>query len=509
MSQALGVGELGENRLNFRQIHALDTMYNSHPAIQAARTVLHSRLLGGGVTLLRDGKPAPVVKFGETGSDGIRKKGVTERWAMHLEEVWLPFARDVIDSFLKFGFCAVVFDTDGVAPEREEAIRKMKSEAGLPTRKRTAPTTPLLVPKVPLLGTYEIAWRPHGRYGYAREYMLYSTAPGYAAQVDYEASIHIRQHPDASGNVNSPIAAVYDMGSFVTALTELAFTAEITRSQPSIVTQLRRETKTNTLDPGALFFDTDAQGVEAAQADKDDSTSAARALEMQAQLCKIINNLQTRASVTPNAPGTSRGAFQAPEVPPRLFVLPKEHELAPNVQVPQPRGDLEALQRLAIDQFSAAMGVPAALVFEGRFSNNSTTQLQLLNSTVAQLAKSVNQVLTAAYNTLYADDDDDAEAPAQLRLQTAPLSATQELTQLFSAGIVDLESALPAALNSLGASADEVNQAQERAKKRQEAVEAASAEGATQMQAQAATSTPKNTDGAASRPASEAGDERA
>lgn len=136
--------------------------------------------------------------------------------------------------------------------------------------------------------------------------------------------------------------------------------------------------------------------------------------------------------------------------------------------------------------------MPAALIFEGRFSNNSTTQyaphapnpapsspttcipnpllrrLQLLNSTVAQLAKSVNQVLTTTYNTLYGDEDDESEEPAQLRLQTAPLSATQELASLFSVGIIDQESALPAALNSLGASADEVTAAQERAKRLRE-----------------------------------------
>lgn len=61
--------------------------------------------------------------------------------------------------------------------------------------------------------------------------------------------------------------------------------------------------------------------------------------------------------------------------------------MAPHVTVPQPRGDLEAMMRLGIDQFCSALGVPSALVFEGRFSNNSSVQLQLLNSTVTQLAK--------------------------------------------------------------------------------------------------------------------------
>ena len=38
------------------------------------------------------------------------------------------------------------------------------------------------------------------------------------------------------------------------------------------------------------------------------------------------------------------------------FNLPKEQELAPNLTSPESRGDLEALSRLAIEQFSAAFG---------------------------------------------------------------------------------------------------------------------------------------------------------
>ena len=63
------------------------------------------------------------------------------------------------------------------------------------------------------------------------------------------------------------------------------------------------------------------------------------------------------------------------QVPPSLFTLPKGHEMAPTAgQLPQSRGDLEALQRLAIEQFGAAFGVPADLMFQGRFASKSTTQ---------------------------------------------------------------------------------------------------------------------------------------
>lgn len=61
-------------------------------------------------------------------------------------------------------------------------------------------------------GTYDIAWRSSGRYGYTREYLLYNNAPGHATRVDPSAMVHVRQEPDTAGNVNSPLATVYEQG---------------------------------------------------------------------------------------------------------------------------------------------------------------------------------------------------------------------------------------------------------------------------------------------------------
>ena len=47
-------------------------------------------------------------------------------------------------------------------------------------------------------------------------------------------------------------------------------------------------------------------------------------------------------------------------------------------QMPQTRGDLEGLSRLAIEQIGAALGVPADLLFNGRFASKSTSQLSLV-----------------------------------------------------------------------------------------------------------------------------------
>ncbi len=87
---------------------------------------------------------------------------------------------------------------------------------------------------------------------------------------------------------------------------------------------------------------------------------------------------------------------------------------------------------------------------------------------MSQLAKSINQVLTKTYNAIYGEDDGDGEEPAQLKLMTAPLTAAEEVTALYTAQLVDLETALPAALHSLGATPEEIEKALERAKEKEE-----------------------------------------
>lgn len=89
----------------------------------------------------------------------------------------------------------------------------------------------------------------------------------------------------------------------------------------------------------------------------------------------------------------------------------------------------------------------------------------MLNSTVAQLAKATNDVLTSVYRSLYGDDDGDEE-PAELKLVTSPLAAAEEIERLFTAQLIDRETALPAALHALGATSDEIESALERGKAR-------------------------------------------
>jgi DNA-binding transcriptional MerR regulator len=93
-------------------------------------------------------------------------------------------------------------------------------------------------------------------------------------------------------------------------------------------------------------------------------------------------------------------------------------------------------------------------------------RLQLLNSTVSQLAKAVNQVLTAVYTALYGEDSD--TEPQRLSLRTAPLAAAEEVERLYTAGVLDCKFAIPATLHALGVSPEEIDKAVEEACEKRE-----------------------------------------
>ena len=325
-----------EHRLNLQQVHAIENMFQSNPVVQAARTVLSGQLLSGGISLRKDGKDVEL----------------TPAFKDHLNEVWIPFAQEVVDCFLKWGFVVVSYEDDDNATKSASIMSKRRKIEGGPPRVRSAKAArdeakassiaPVTVPVVPALGTYEVAFRMGGRKGYKREYVVYSNNPSSGTREDDEARIIVRQHPDQVGNINSPLASVFDLGSFVGAITELALVAEASRARPRMVTQMQKK-ESNAMDPGNLFFDSESRAVQAG-ADADESAAQAKALQLQQAMCDVINRLQTKHHGSDHDSNSFHGAgssklankhgYAPPEVTPTLFHLPKAHTKSKRIRLP-------------------------------------------------------------------------------------------------------------------------------------------------------------------------------
>ena len=222
-------GRPGEFKLNGDQMAALEALYTSSPAIVAARSVLRGQLFGGGIVLRR-------------GGEEVKLKAEFQRY---LSSKWLAFAGDVLDSLLKWGLCVVVYDEDVDLKRRASKVAA-----------RGVKPDPVLAPLVPPRETIEIAYRQGGLMGYTRQYVCFNmTSPQHATRVDEDARVFIREQPDEVGNVVSPMSKCFELGSFVTALTELALTSEITNARPRMWTQMAKAEKGQGVESNQLFFD--------------------------------------------------------------------------------------------------------------------------------------------------------------------------------------------------------------------------------------------------------------
>ena len=163
--------------------------------------MLSGQLLSGGISL-QEWKDV---------DDGVKD---------HLSEVWLPFAQDVIDCFLKWGIVVISYEDHddevrraALMAKRRKVVEPVAKGRGSKAARAVAeaPTDPpMIVPMVPALGTYEVAFRMGGRNGYKREYSVYSNNPSTGTRADDEARVVVRQHPDQVGNINSPLASIFD-----------------------------------------------------------------------------------------------------------------------------------------------------------------------------------------------------------------------------------------------------------------------------------------------------------
>ena len=396
-------GRPGEFKLNGDQIEALESLYTSSPAITAARSVLRGQLFGGGIVLRR-------------GGEDVKLKADFQRY---LSSKWLGFAGDVLDSLLKWGLCVVVFDEDLDLKRRASrvAARGAKPEA-------------VLAPLVPPRETIEIAYRQGGLMGYTRQYVCFNmTSPQHATKVDENARVFIREHPDAVGNVVSPMSKVFELGSFVTALTELALTSEITNARPRYAaldvachacynltppapravcghkwprrTRVRASSPTSSSSTAnrAKCSPTSTRRATPSRprrwrcrrSSSGSSTSCSSASRTTLASTTSATPLAARASPAANTRTFLRRCRRpcslfrrcvfysnlrsaAPTLTAHAVTL-QGQEMAPSAgQLPTARGDLEQLTRMSVELFGAAFGCPSDLLFSGRFASKSTAQ---------------------------------------------------------------------------------------------------------------------------------------
>ncbi len=391
------------------QLMSLQNLFETHPVLLSATSVLEARLLSKGPILMRNGQAVEC----------------SPEFQVHLDTHWMQFAREALRHFLIAGFCVAHYDTEpeDCATTRYERLHRNSHETQL-RRIAERQFGRRIVPYIAPFSLYLLSWRVE-RYrriyrvahlGVDASVLLASGADDLSEDMTSNTVLHIAEAPDHSGNVNSPMASVHMISAFVDDLVEQAAVAERNRAQPALVTQVRAEKKADGVRPSDMFFDSESREISNAQT-VDEDAMRARALQLQLQLCSLLNDAN-RARGGP-ASGVGGGASaslpQHEMITGRLFTLPHDQEVAPQMPRPEARGDLEGLLRLAWENMSIAIGVPASLLFESRFASRTSAQLALLNSRVKQLGMHLDRVLTSAFLDIYSDygqspEEDDGQS---------------------------------------------------------------------------------------------------
>ena len=346
---AIDAGSPGEVRISGDAMVALNHLYHASPSIQAARTILLGQLLSSGCIVRRDGRDVEL----------------KDTFARHLHDVWVPFAKAVIDGFLQFGFCVVSLEEEAPPPfgnfingrkamaaqsemgpaangpenRRQDApdaseSRARKRPIATDDDSRRTPKKPAkveitnFVPVVPDFGQCELSFVYTGASNYRRQYRIFSTNSDSVYKQDFSSEVFFRSPPDAAGNICSPVATVFQSASFISALEELALQAEVVRARQLLVTQpIQRTAGSQNLDPANLFFDSESRAVQASATAEDDAAQA-QGLAVQAAMMRKINALQTTNTEANRVGGSSAVPTHVPPpMPPQLFACPGKHSL--------------------------------------------------------------------------------------------------------------------------------------------------------------------------------------
>lgn len=501
---ARGLNASPDVTVNRQQIDQLRTIFETHPAIIAAMSVLESQLLGGGLQLRVNGETVDV----------------DAELTQHIDECWMPFARDLISAFLIYGYAVIAYETEDVdcpsvrsrakrrvegilngkvAGRRRERDAKNADEKGEGSkgsssnglrhgaggssessgsgsssgdfgkrRRGKSKDTSNIIPLVASPYKYSLTFFTPPN-SYQRRYVILKNDYAGVPEEDTDSILVLQNPPDDLGNVNSPMASVHSIIEFINTLVESAASAEVNRSNPMLVTEQQPKDGRDGISVSDSFFDQESQNISRSQTVQENETQA-RMLKMQLDMCRALNVnpllLNQGAGSNMGKPGTASVGSSTEsirrniEMSSRIFALPTNQRIASSVPQAQSRTDLQALMRLSIEYICAALGVPSSLVFEGRFSSRSSAHLALLNSTVQRLAKMLDSTLTQAYVDIHGNED--SSRKIELVTVVSPLSSCEEVLALYQGGLADFEIAAPLALNSVGADVSDITAAMKR-----------------------------------------------
>lgn len=382
-------------RVNMDQMRYVKSCFDQSPLIQMCRQMIHNQLLNNGIKFAQGSKKSMKMQPEE---DDL------------IEDKWVPFCADVIDSVLCYGFVVVYMGKCS--------------------------------PAVMKLGTYSLKMKNTKDQTY--EFFVYEV--GAVDNVIKNAFVfnHFGHEPTMEGNITSPMVKVIPRLQFLKNIRQTTLHMEVQRAHPKYFTEIK-DTGGSSGSREGIDFDFYADAVAA-------ETSNDMKFKRNKTEISMLNNQKDLYESYLNQEHAASSSSMLSNV----TQLPTGHTVK-NGTTNTGRNDICNLHKLLQEEVCATFGVPRSMMFADGPSNRGNDTVgshQTFMHTLLWWKKKLSVILSECYNSINAEkivdkievkknaclNDLKQKYKVNVYFPVTPFVSNDELRKLYEQGIISWKS---------------------------------------------------------------------
>ena len=329
--------------INSTDMEYLYNSFHNSTVLQMCRMMLNSHLLNNGIEFCK--------------GDCKDSMKISAELQSLVEERWIPFCSEAIDSILCFGFCVVTYK--GNFPSiLKQGMYRLKV----------------------IITDNEYIWK------------VFSTVEVDKELLDCEVFSHFGMDPRIDGQMTSIVTKVLPRLMFIKRIRETCIDMELRRAQPFVYSEIKESNSTQRTEGVDYDFYADSGA-----SDTRDEMAFSRnksAVEMLEKQKELYEQYMGR-----------RAAVKASQKLNDVVQLPMGHHVV-NPQMNTGRSDLVNLVKIIQEEICAVVGVPRSMLFADSgptTADNEGIHNSFMN-TLIWYKKKLGVMLSDIYNKIYTED---------------------------------------------------------------------------------------------------------
>lgn len=400
-------------RIPVSRMKYLNDCYRQSPILHMCSHMITTQLLNNGITFCQGGCKSNTVKL-------------SAKEESEVEEIWIPFCKDVIDSILCYGFVTVCI-TDGV-------------------------------PRVLLVGTYQLNVEIT-LMGFT--YKVMSVTAVDQELPDCLVFDHFGHKLTPDGEFTSIVSKVIPRLLFLKQLRETAVAMEVRRANNTVFSEIKEATNASAKEGTDYDYYADGNSSELQESMKFNRNST------------NVSILNQQKDLYDKYLGRDH-AKKAERTLESVIPLPNGHHMQAPPQNTG-RGDLGGLHKALIEDVCATLGVPRSMIMaeSGGLGQSSDTEgaHEVFQHTIIYYKKKLGTCLSTIYNMINSDTikkkidfsklKDPYEAKAKYSVTVyfpvTPFVTNESLRSLYEQGVIEWKTYAKYALANLSLPSEDLN----------------------------------------------------